>query len=72
MQTALGLVAAGAGVCVIPASARQMRSDVHYRPLADAHATSPVILYRREGEKSHWLTLIESLTADLATTPPQH
>ena len=72
LQTALGLVAAGAGVCVIPASARQMRSDVHYRPLADAHATSPVILYRREGEKSHWLTLIESLTADLATTPPQH
>ncbi len=70
LQTALGLVAAGAGVCVIPASARQMRSDVHYRPLADAQATSPVILYRRQGEKSRWLTLIDSLTADLATKAP--
>lgn len=66
LQTALGLVAAGAGVCVIPASARQMRSDVHYRPLADAHATSPVILYYREGEKSRWLELIRGLITELA------
>ena len=61
LQTALGLVAAGAGVCVIPGSARQMRSDVHYRPLAELHATSPVILYHREGEKPRWLALIRSL-----------
>lgn len=69
LQTALGLVAAGAGICVIPASARQMRSDVHYRPLADAHATSPVILYYREGDTSPRLELIHQLIAELESGP---
>lgn len=69
LQTALGLVAAGAGICVIPASARQMRSDVQYRPLADAHATSPVILYYREGDSSSRLELIHKLITDFDSAP---
>lgn len=47
LQTALGLVAAGAGNCVVPASAARMRSDLHYQPLELAGATSPVIMSRR-------------------------
>ncbi|QEE43440.1 LysR family transcriptional regulator (plasmid) [Rhizobium sp. WL3] len=69
LQTALGLVAAGAGICVIPASARQMRSDVHYRPLADAHATSPIILYCREGDTSPRLKLIQKMILDCPPGP---
>jgi LysR family transcriptional regulator, benzoate and cis,cis-muconate-responsive activator of ben and cat genes len=47
LQTALGLVAAGAGNCVVPASAAHMRSDLKYQPLTLAGATSPVIMSRR-------------------------
>ncbi|MBX9468626.1 MAG: LysR family transcriptional regulator [Rhizobium sp.] len=69
LQTALGLVAAGAGICIIPTSATQMRSDVHYCELADAHATSPVILYHREGDTSPSLELVRHLIADLGPAP---
>ncbi|SOC48390.1 DNA-binding transcriptional LysR family regulator [Rhizobium subbaraonis] len=69
LQTALGLVAAGAGICVIPSSAKQMRSDVHYCQLADANATSPVILYHREGDTSPGLELVHHLIADFGPAP---
>lgn len=49
IQTALDLVAAEAGLCVILLSVRQMRSHVHYR-LPDAEgAISPLILSHRIG-----------------------
>lgn len=67
IQTALGLVAAAAGLCIIPSSARQMRSDVHYRPIADAQATSPVILSHRTGDTSPHLTLVRQLLQDIGT-----
>jgi len=49
IQTALGMVAAGAGVSIIPAAAQRQRpDDVRYRIVADDRAVSPVILsYRR-------------------------
>jgi len=70
IQTALGLVAAAAGLCIIPSSARQMRSDVHYRPLADVQATSPVILSHRAGDNSAHLDLVRRMLRDLETEVP--
>lgn len=71
IQTALGLVAAEAGVCVIPASARQMRSDVHYRLLKEEDAISPVILNHRVGDTSAQIGLVKRLIQEMyAENPP--
>lgn len=61
IQTALGLVAAAAGLCIIPASARQMRADVQYRLIEDARATSPVIFSHRVGNSSPHLAMVQRL-----------
>lgn len=51
--TIIGLVAAGLGVSVLPASFRRMRIDgVVYRTLLDPGATTAVWLVRRSGEHS--------------------
>ena len=71
IQTALGLVAAAAGVCVIPSSARQMRNDVHYRLLEGKHVTSPVILNHRANDNGHYIDLIKQLIQEMyAENPP--
>jgi LysR family transcriptional regulator, benzoate and cis,cis-muconate-responsive activator of ben and cat genes len=71
IQTALGLVAAESGLCVVPSSSRQMRSDVHYRLLDGERATTPVILYHRVGDSSPYIDLIKELIRDMyAENPP--
>ena len=71
IQTALGLVAADAGICIIPASARQMRSDVHYRLLEEKDAISPVILNQRAGDTSPYIDLVKTLIQEMyAEHPP--
>ncbi|MFC0810691.1 LysR substrate-binding domain-containing protein [Paracoccus panacisoli] len=71
IQTALGLVAAEAGVCIIPMSARQMRSDVVFRPVADPQATSPVILSHRAGDESATLDMVREIIDEIyAEAPP--
>jgi len=70
IQTALGLVAAAAGLCIVPASARQMRSDVLYRPISDARATSPVILTHRAGDNSAHLELVRLLLREIEDEAP--
>lgn len=70
IQTALGLVAAAAGLCIIPASARQMRADVEYRPIADAQATSPVILSHRAGDSSAHIGLVRALLREIEDEAP--
>ncbi|WP_199258135.1 LysR family transcriptional regulator [Paracoccus binzhouensis] len=71
IQTALGLVAAEAGLCVIPSSARQMRSDLVYRPVEGTRATSPVIMNHRAGDNSRILALIKDLIREMyAEAPP--
>ncbi|MDZ5602479.1 LysR substrate-binding domain-containing protein [Pseudomonas sp. RP23018S] len=53
MQTAIGLVAAGLGVTLVPASVQQQhRTDVDYAPLMDANAASPIILSARTRDAS--------------------
>lgn len=71
IQTALGLVAAEVGVCVIPSSARQMRSDVHYRLLEGEGTTSPVILNHRIGDNSGNIDLVKQVIQEMyAENPP--
>ena len=71
IQTALGLVAAEAGICIVPASARQMRSDVHYRLLEGKGATSPVIFNHRLGDNSQYIDLVKQLVQEIyAENPP--
>lgn len=69
IQTALGLVAAEAGICIVPASARQMRSDVHYRLLEGKRATSPVILNHRAGDNSRHIDLVRQLAQEVFGEP---
>lgn len=53
LQTAIGLVAAGLGVALVPASVQQQhRPDIEYAHLLDSHAVSPIILSRRAGDMS--------------------
>lgn len=71
IQTALGLVAAETGVCVIPASARQLRSDVRYRLLDSEHATSPIIMSHRANDNSRHIDLVKQLIEEMyAENPP--
>jgi DNA-binding transcriptional LysR family regulator len=56
LQIAVGLVAAGEGVAVVPESVHGMkRTDVCYRPLADRQAVSPVMFSVRNLDKSEEL-----------------
>lgn len=65
IQTALGLVAAEFGVCLIPASARQLRQDVHYRLIDSDRAVSPVIFNYRANDTSKYVELVKSLLPGL-------
>lgn len=71
LQTAVGLVAAGAGVCLIPAAARFLRTDLHYRILEDERITSPIIMTHRVNENSAYLQYLKQLIRELyAENPP--
>ena len=62
LQTALGLVAAEAGVCLVPASVERLRRDnVAYRPLDEEGAVSPIIMSCRKGEQSPEIALVLKL-----------
>ncbi len=66
LQTALGLVAANAGICLVPASVQRLkRDDVVYRPLDEAKAMVPVIMSHRRDERSAELELLLNLIEDL-------
>jgi LysR family transcriptional regulator, benzoate and cis,cis-muconate-responsive activator of ben and cat genes len=66
VQTALGLVAAEAGICLVPASVgRLSRDNVAYRPLEEENAVSPIIMSNRKGDKSPEITLILKLIREI-------
>lgn len=70
IQTALGLVAAESGLCLIPASAR-LRNDLRYRLVDDPRATSPIILSHRLNDNAWYIEAIQRLVADMyAEKPP--
>ena len=62
LQTALGLVAAEAGICLVPASVERLRRDnVAYRPLDEAGAVSPIFMSCRKGDASPDIALVLAL-----------
>ncbi|MCA1867946.1 LysR family transcriptional regulator [Agrobacterium genomosp. 3] len=72
IQAALGMVAAGAGLCIVPASSQRQRpDDVFYRMIEEKQATSPVIMsYRRadaDGRIKEVKQLIQEMYADKPT-----
>ncbi|MBR5557089.1 MAG: LysR family transcriptional regulator, partial [Acinetobacter sp.] len=53
IQLALGLVAAGEGICIVPESARTIQlPHLHYIPLLDDGAVSPIFLAIRSMDES--------------------
>jgi DNA-binding transcriptional LysR family regulator len=66
LQTALGLVAAQVGVCLVPESVEGLRAHgVVYRPIPAAHVVSPIIMSRRLQDESPATTLMCSLARQL-------
>jgi DNA-binding transcriptional LysR family regulator len=66
LQTALGLVAAETGVCLVPVSITRLRRDnVEYRELDDPTAMSPNIMSCRTNDQSLDLASILSLLRDI-------
>jgi DNA-binding transcriptional LysR family regulator len=66
LQTALGLVAAETGICIVPASVERLRRDnVVYRPLDEAGAISPIIMSTRRGDPSPEIDLILRLVKEM-------
>jgi DNA-binding transcriptional LysR family regulator len=53
LQTALGLVAAGVGIALVPSTVRLLgRNDVKYLALDEAEVTSPIIVSFRSSDRS--------------------
>jgi DNA-binding transcriptional LysR family regulator len=66
LQTALGHVASGAGLCLIPESVSGLRGNIAYRPVAEPGITSPIIATTRSGERSEATdTLLALLVEEL-------
>ena len=62
LQTALGLVASGAGVAVVPASARRLgRDDVAFVDLDEPGMIAPIVMCNRVGDKSVELAQLRKL-----------
>jgi LysR family transcriptional regulator, benzoate and cis,cis-muconate-responsive activator of ben and cat genes len=59
LQTAIGLVAAEVGICIVPTSVQRLRrDDVIYRELAEQNITSPIIMSRRANDRSRELAVM--------------
>jgi DNA-binding transcriptional LysR family regulator len=66
IQTALGLVASGMGLCVVPESVQRLRPDeLVYRPFSDAGMTSPIIVSSRLHDQSADLALLRELIQEI-------
>ena len=66
LQTALGLVAAEVGICIVPAGVSRFRRDsVDYVPLDEPGAASPILMSTRKNDTSPDLTLLVRIIEDL-------
>ncbi|MFZ5549558.1 MAG: LysR substrate-binding domain-containing protein [Pseudomonadota bacterium] len=62
IQTALGLVAAGMGICVVPEGVSRLRPDeVVYRALSDPQAVSPIIMSTRLHDQNEDIATLRAL-----------
>ena len=65
LQTALGLVAAGVGICIVPVSVCRMRRDnISYIKLREPDIVSPIIMNYRSEDTSRWLAQVRKLISD--------
>ncbi len=65
LQTALGLVASGGGVCIVPASVRRFgRDDICFIDLDEPKMISPIIMSYRENDASMLLTQLIKLVRE--------
>ncbi len=63
LQTAIGLVAAEEGICLVPESVQKSRvDDVRYRELTEP-ATSPIIMSKRDHDPSPEIILMADIIA---------
>ena len=66
VQTALGLVAAGAGIVLVPASVEGLqREGVAYRALDEGGAVSPIIMSCRRNDRSPEIALVLKLIREI-------
>ena len=66
LQTALGLVAAEVGICIVPAGVQRFRRDnVDYIPLDEPGAVSPILMGYRKDDTSGEIKLLVRLIRDL-------
>jgi DNA-binding transcriptional LysR family regulator len=71
LQTAMGLVASGIGVAVVPASAQRLRSsDVAFRPIDDLKAVSPIIMSYRINDANNRIDEIKDLIGQMYAAKP--
>ncbi|MGL5736610.1 MAG: LysR family transcriptional regulator [Beijerinckiaceae bacterium] len=65
LQTALGLVASGGGICVVPASVKRLgRDDVHYIDLNEPKMVTPIIMSYRRNDGSRLLQQLVTLVRE--------
>lgn len=66
LQTAIGLVAAGAGLSIVPASVQRFQhDDIVYRPIAESDATSPIVMSHRPEDISPEVALLAEISTAL-------
>ena len=66
LQTALGLVAAGMGLALVPAAVERLgREGVAYRALDEEGAVSPIFMSSRRGDKSPEAALVLRLVREM-------
>lgn len=59
IQLALGIVASGEGVCIVPHNSRSIHmANLQYLPILDVGAVSPIFLSFREGSGSEYTQLL--------------
>lgn len=65
LQTALGLVASGGGICIVPASVRRLgRDDIRFIDLDEPKMISPIIMSYRKNDTSMLLTQLIKLVRE--------
>ncbi len=66
LQTAIGLVAAHAGLSIVPESVQRLkRDDVAYVPIVDKAARSPIMMIHRSGDISSELARLIEISCEL-------
>ena len=66
LQTALGLVAAGVGICLVPASVKKLgRDDIAYIKLDEPKVSSPIVMSYRKNDQSPLLAQFMVLVRDM-------